>query len=69
MIYCPNCGTANRDGSRFCNECGRKLQSKTGIICPMCSRVNPGGNVYCDNCHARLVPLTAGPSEAGHPDE
>lgn len=22
MIYCPSCGTANRDGSRFCNHCG-----------------------------------------------
>lgn len=58
MNYCPNCGTANRDGSRFCNECGHKLPSKTGIICPMCSHVNPAGNVYCDNCQARLVPLT-----------
>ncbi|MGH2592863.1 MAG: double zinc ribbon domain-containing protein [Anaerolineae bacterium] len=58
MNYCPNCGTANRDGSRFCNECGRKLPSKTGIICPMCSHVNPAANVYCDNCQARLVPLT-----------
>jgi hypothetical protein len=25
MIYCPNCGTANRDGSKFCNECGTAL--------------------------------------------
>jgi hypothetical protein len=59
MNYCPNCGTANRDGSRFCNECGHKLPSKTGIICPMCSHMNPTGNVYCDNCQARLVPATA----------
>jgi hypothetical protein len=25
MIYCANCGTANRDGSKFCNECGTNL--------------------------------------------
>lgn len=25
MIYCPECGTANRDGSKFCNECGNRL--------------------------------------------
>jgi hypothetical protein len=25
MIYCPNCGTSNRDGSNFCNECGTRL--------------------------------------------
>lgn len=28
MIYCPNCGTANRDGSKFCNECGIRLAPK-----------------------------------------
>ena len=60
MIYCPNCGTANRDGSRFCNDCGHKLPSKTGIVCPMCSHMNPPANVYCDKCQARLVP--AGPT-------
>ena len=58
MNYCPNCGTANRDGSRFCNECGHKMPSKTGIMCPMCSHVNPAANVYCDNCQARLVPVS-----------
>lgn len=25
MIYCPTCGTGNRDGSKFCNECGGRL--------------------------------------------
>lgn len=25
MIYCPTCGTSNRDGSKFCNECGACL--------------------------------------------
>lgn len=60
MNYCPNCGTANRDGSRFCNECGHKLPSKTGIVCPMCSHINPAANVYCDKCQARLVPAAPG---------
>ncbi|HID87708.1 MAG TPA: zinc ribbon domain-containing protein [Anaerolineae bacterium] len=27
MIYCPECGTSNRDGSKFCNECGARLPS------------------------------------------
>ena len=67
MNYCPSCGTANRDGSRFCNECGHKLPSKTGIICPMCSHVNPAANVYCDNCQARLVPLTPASQPAQPP--
>ncbi|MBI3732621.1 MAG: zinc ribbon domain-containing protein [Chloroflexi bacterium] len=38
MIYCPQCSTANRDGSKFCNECGNDLQSaasaRSGIAPP-----------------------------------
>ncbi|MBN1260072.1 MAG: zinc ribbon domain-containing protein [Anaerolineae bacterium] len=56
MIRCSKCGTLNRDGSRFCNDCGAPLQ-KTSIRCPMCGTLNPVGNLFCDRCHARLVPL------------
>ncbi len=55
MIYCPKCGTANRQGSRFCNECGTPLPA-TGLRCPMCGAMNPAGNIYCDRCSARLIP-------------
>ncbi len=55
MIYCPKCGTANRQGSKFCNECGTPL-SPTGVRCPMCGAMNPTGNLYCDRCNARLIP-------------
>ncbi|MBN1890595.1 MAG: zinc ribbon domain-containing protein, partial [Thermoflexales bacterium] len=64
MLYCPKCGATNRDASRFCNECGAKLPSESGVRCPMCSAVNPLSNVYCDSCNARLTPLVA-PSSAG----
>ena len=63
MIHCPKCGTANRKGSRFCNECGEPLPS-TGIRCPMCDTINPVGNVYCQKCDARLVPLSPGEEQS-----
>lgn len=25
MIYCPDCGTQNDEGARFCDNCGRRL--------------------------------------------
>jgi len=25
MVYCPNCGTANDEGTKFCKNCGRSL--------------------------------------------
>ena len=69
MLYCPSCGTANRDGSRFCNSCGHKLPSKTGIMCPMCGHMNPADNVYCDNCKARLVPAAPGAPPVAPPSD
>ena len=64
MIYCPNCGTANRDGSRFCNDCGADLSAGSGRRCPMCSAMNPPENTVCNKCGARLVPKTGPLTEA-----
>jgi chemotaxis protein histidine kinase CheA len=59
MVYCSHCGTQNRDGSKFCNNCGARLVPESGLRCPMCSTPNPVENVFCSNCGARLVPLIA----------
>ena len=29
MAICPNCGTNNLEGSRFCNQCGSKMPAST----------------------------------------
>lgn len=50
MIYCSNCGTANRDGSRFCNECGSRLG--TLEPCPSCGFQNSSTARFCNNCGA-----------------
>jgi len=51
MIYCPACGTANRDGSRFCNECGQRLAPEEApAICPRCGAANPPESAHCGGC-------------------
>ncbi len=67
MIYCPNCGTANRDGSRFCNDCGADLSAVSERRCSMCSAMNPIESTVCNECGARLVPQTAPLTEAEAP--
>ncbi len=67
MIYCPKCGTANRRGSRFCNECGELLPAQTTLRCPMCGAMNPVGNAYCDRCNARIIPLGSQSTEEQEP--
>src|SRR5512135_2826076 len=55
MIYCPSCSTANRDGSRFCNECGAKLPTMTSTRCPTCGTLNPPNSLFCEKCGTRLI--------------
>ena len=59
MVYCSNCGTANRDGSRFCNDCGAKLPSGTSVRCPQCGTPNSPSDSFCEKCGNRLVPTLA----------
>src|SRR5512136_285061 len=69
MITCPKCGTANRDTSQACSQCGTALSAQQGKRCPMCGTMNPSGNVTCSSCGARLVPLSASVSPETPPAE
>lgn len=58
MIYCASCGTANREGSVFCNNCGLALpkgtQSRT-TTCAKCATENDPNATTCANCGAALA--------------
>jgi len=45
-MRCPKCKSENPKGSKFCNECGNKLE----LACPECGRVNPPGSKFCNEC-------------------
>ena len=49
MIYCPICGTANRDRSKYCNECGVKFDPPKQK-CPKCGALNPVEHLACADC-------------------
>ena len=72
MIYCPICGTNNRHGSKFCNECGTELRERGQIRCPACGEMNPTGAAACDSCGEELAaPVIPIPPGSGFmvPDE
>jgi hypothetical protein len=56
---CSTCGTENREGRRFCAECGGALAAPT---CPACGAANAAGERFCGDCGA---PLAAMASSAG----
>lgn len=64
MIYCPGCGTANREGSRYCNQCGASLSEQGTLACPRCHTPNSIEADHCQACGLDLARVKAG-REAG----
>ena len=52
-MKCPICQLENREGVKFCNECGHKFE----ITCPKCGIVNRPGSKFCDECGHNLTLL------------
>ena len=64
---CPRCGTENRPGLAFCQNCGQRLVA-AGVAatvdrpgppegtqaCPRCGTHNRAGTAFCQNCGANL---------------
>src|SRR5205814_3297475 len=49
-MLCPSCGTDNREGRKFCAECGEPLAS----ACPACGAANEPGERFCGECGSAL---------------
>ena len=61
-MRCSACGSENRPGARFCNECGAALAA----VCAACGQGNPPGSRFCDTCGQSLTapPPAAEPAPA-----
>ena len=56
-MQCPKCQFENREGAKFCNECG----SKFDVVCPKCNASNRVGSKFCDECGNKLTAKPAPP--------
>ena len=45
-MKCPKCQFENREGAKFCNECGHKFE----LTCLECGTANGPGSKFCDEC-------------------
>jgi class 3 adenylate cyclase/tetratricopeptide (TPR) repeat protein len=45
-MQCPKCQLENREGVRFCEECGAKME----LVCPGCGASIPPGKKFCGEC-------------------
>jgi class 3 adenylate cyclase/tetratricopeptide (TPR) repeat protein len=65
-MKCPECQFDNREGAKFCKECGSKLE----LACPKCGSVASPGSKFCDECgHNLALPHEAHPKELSFDDK
>jgi len=50
MMECPHCRTRNREGAKFCEECGARINME----CPQCRTLIPLGRKFCGECGCKL---------------
>lgn len=60
-IICQSCEHPNGPGSKFCNECGNRIDG----ACASCGHENAVGAKFCNGCGYRL---TGGEEEPDRPD-
>jgi class 3 adenylate cyclase/tetratricopeptide (TPR) repeat protein len=56
-MKCPECQFDNREGAKFCKECGVKLE----LTCTKCGTQLSPSSKFCDECGAELVEFTKAP--------
>src|SRR5262245_56458045 len=59
-MKCPRCHADNRDGARFCRECGATFAA----ACPSCGAKVEAGSKFCDSCGAGLAATPGLPAAA-----
>ena len=51
-IICPECGNMLTSNSKFCNECGCKIQAAP--VCPECGTQLQPGSKFCNECGTKI---------------
>jgi hypothetical protein len=57
-MTCPRCQATNRDGARFCRECGATFAA----VCAACGARAEAGSKYFDSCGAPLSATSVQPT-------
>jgi class 3 adenylate cyclase len=62
-MRCSNCGQDNREGRKFCSECGSPIAAN----CERCGAANQPGEKFCGECGAALSLSAASPTPGNRP--
>ncbi len=63
-MKCPKCQTENKEGVKFCEECGVRME----LVCPGCGEKISSGKKFCGECGYQLSkPTEASPIDYSTP--
>ena len=62
-MRCSSCGNDNREGRKFCVQCGQPLS----LVCPSCGAPAEPGERLCGDCGGGLVAADAQPASFRSP--
>ena len=62
-MHCAGCGSENREGAKFCNDCGAPLS----LHCPSCQAENRPGARFCNACGTPLLAQPAASQRQARP--
>jgi class 3 adenylate cyclase/tetratricopeptide (TPR) repeat protein len=57
-VICPGCHAENKEGSKFCSQCGTALAMR----CPSCGAALEAGQRFCNECGTPVEASPAGPA-------
>jgi class 3 adenylate cyclase/tetratricopeptide (TPR) repeat protein len=63
-VICPNCGTENKPGRKFCVRCATPL----ALTCPNCGAAHDPGDAFCGECAWPLGEAAAAPAGQVRPE-
>jgi class 3 adenylate cyclase/predicted ATPase len=63
-VVCPSCQAENKEGAKFCNECGTPL----ALQCPRCGAGHRPDQKFCDECGLALAATAEAAPVASMPE-
>ena len=55
LLECSNCKAKVSNGTKFCPECGTKIEIVKNKFCPECGAAVKAGVKFCSECGYKLV--------------
>jgi uncharacterized OB-fold protein len=52
-VKCPKCGAANLANSKFCNDCGTRMESAPAACAKCGVQLQPGAK-FCNECGTKV---------------